>query len=98
MEIFFFGVAFGIIFGFILVGIFGYVRTDEREHSQHNSGNSNADGDFGDNNGLDRHNNLSPEEVVEVLYSMPLILGLSRREKEYLSYAANYISEKEGLN
>lgn len=98
MEIFFFGVAFGIIFGFILVGIFGYVRTDEREHSQHNSSDSDADGDFGDNNGLDRHNIPSPEEIVDVLCSMRVILGLSRTEKEYLGYAIDYISEKEGLN
>ncbi len=98
MELFFFGAAFGMIFGFILVGIFGYVRTDEREHSQHNSSDSDVDGDFGDNNGLDRHNNPSPEEVVNGLNAMSKILGVCNTERVYLTYAANYISEKEGLD
>ena len=99
MELFFFGTAVGMLIGLILVGVFAKDgNICKGASTRDNSGDGDDSGDSGESDGVDRHNNPSPEEIIEVLNSMRVILGLSRTEKEYLTHAINYISEKEGLN
>ena len=99
MELFFFGTAIGMLIGLILVGVFAKDGSVcKRTHDGDSSSNGDNSGYFGESDGMDRHNNPPPEEIIHVLNAMRLILGLSRTDKEYLVHAINYISEKEGLN
>lgn len=70
MEIFFFGMAAGMIFGAIVIGLIKvHQLPDELEED------------------------LIPEELVIELRAMRVVTGLSRREKEILEKAADYIEK-----